>query len=194
MGQVHRGARQRQKRSVGPQGLRGVQRHPSPPAGEATRPARGAAPPAERCRGAGHALAVPRPLPMSWSGCEDSPDILGTVSQPSLDLELEDDTADPTYTVRELADAINAVLQRGSPTGSGSGARSRGSGAGQRPRLLPAHRGQRRGQGDVRSCCSAAPSGGWPRCCGAPVAAGGRHAVRIFGRLEFYAPTGASRS
>ena len=35
------------------------------------------------------------------------------MSQPSLDLELEDDPADPTFTVRELADGINAVLQRG---------------------------------------------------------------------------------
>jgi exodeoxyribonuclease VII large subunit len=34
------------------------------------------------------------------------------MSQPSLDLEL-DDAGDPTYTVRELSDALNQVLRRG---------------------------------------------------------------------------------
>ena len=62
VGQVHRGARQRREAArVGPQGLRGPQRHPSPPAREAARPAGGAAPPAERGRGPRHAPASRRP-------------------------------------------------------------------------------------------------------------------------------------
>src|SRR5262245_20276889 len=35
------------------------------------------------------------------------------MSQPSLDLEFDDDPADPTFGVRELADAVNQVLRRG---------------------------------------------------------------------------------
>ncbi len=35
------------------------------------------------------------------------------MSQPALDLGFEDDPADPTFTVRELAGAINALFQRG---------------------------------------------------------------------------------
>ena len=44
------------------------------------------------------------PLHARWSG---------PLSQPALDLGYEDDPADPTYSVRELADAVNDVLQRG---------------------------------------------------------------------------------
>ena len=35
------------------------------------------------------------------------------MSQPSFDLEFDDDPADPTFGVRELADAVNQVLRRG---------------------------------------------------------------------------------
>jgi exodeoxyribonuclease VII large subunit len=35
------------------------------------------------------------------------------MSQPSFDLDLDDDPADPTFGVRELADAVNHVLRRG---------------------------------------------------------------------------------
>ena len=37
---------------------------------------------------------------------------MATMSQPALDLEFDDGT-DPTFTVRELADAVNQVLRRG---------------------------------------------------------------------------------
>ena len=59
----------------------------------------------------------PWPTYSPWTGSAGtSPDvrrgIMAPMSQPSLDLEF-DDGADPTFTVRELADAVNQVLRRG---------------------------------------------------------------------------------
>ena len=127
-----------------------------------------------------------------WSGCGDSPDILGTVSQPSLDLELEDDPADPTFTVRELADGINAVLQRGFR----DGVWVRGEIQGLQERANGHVYFNLTEDGDEgKATLSVVLFGGTYRRL-APMLRRSRLrlengiAVRIHGRLEFYGPTG----
>ena len=131
-----------------------------------------------------------------WSGCGASPDILGTVSQPSLDLELEDDPADPTFTVRELADGINAVLQRGFR----DGVWVRGEMQGLQERANGHVYFNLTEDGDEgKATLSVVLFGGTYRRLAAVLRRRRLRlengiAVRIHGRLEFYGPTGASRS
>ena len=74
---------------------------------------------------------------------------VSVVNQPALDLGYQDDPADPTFSVRELARAVNDVLQRGFRDGV-LGARGDPGPprAGERPHLVQPHRGRRRGPGD----------------------------------------------
>jgi exodeoxyribonuclease VII large subunit len=114
------------------------------------------------------------------------------VSQPSLDLELEDDPADPTFSVRELAAGIDAALQRGFRDGVWVRGEVQGL--------------QERANGHLYF--NLTEDGEEGRATLAVVLFGGTHrrlapmlrrhrlrvengiAVRIHGRLEFYGPTG----
>jgi exodeoxyribonuclease VII large subunit len=114
------------------------------------------------------------------------------MSQPSLDLELEDDPADPTFTVGELAAAINAVLQRGFR----DGVWVRGEIQGLQERASGHLYFNLTEDGDAgKATIQVVLFGGTHRRL-APMLR--RHrlrlengiAVRIHGRLEFYGPTG----
>ena len=114
------------------------------------------------------------------------------MSQPSLDLELEDDPADPTFTVRELADGINAVLQRGFR----DGVWVRGEIQGLQERANGHVYFNLTEDGDEgKATLSVVLFGGTYRRL-APMLRRSRLrlengiAVRIHGRLEFYGPTG----
>jgi exodeoxyribonuclease VII large subunit len=120
------------------------------------------------------------------------------VSQPAFDFgddELDDAGANPTYSVGELADAINDALRRGSPTGSGCAARSpAGAIAASTPtsrwsRSPTTATAARRCQRAVlRELADAAA----PAAAEAPARLADGMKVRIFGYLDYYAPNGRS--
>ena len=114
------------------------------------------------------------------------------MSQPALDLELEDDPSDPTFSVRELADALNDVLRRGFR----DGVWVRGEVQGLQERANGHLYFQLTEDGDEgKATVSVVLFGGTHRRL-QPLLR--RHrlrvengvALRIHGRLEFYAPTG----
>ena len=119
------------------------------------------------------------------------------VSQPAFDFGDDDldDGANPTYTVGELADAINSSLQRSFGDGIWvrgeiTGWSDRGNHAYFTPRR---RRSRRRTATAPSSTCSSSPrpACACDRCCrstGCGSADGMK--VRVFGYLDYYAPTG----
>lgn len=114
------------------------------------------------------------------------------MSQPAFDLGFEDDPADPTFSVRELAEAVNATLQRGFRDGVWVRGEIQGL--------------QQRGNGHMWFSLTEESDEG-KATVGVVLFAGAaarmlpllrRHrirlengiTVRIHGRLDFYAPTG----